>query len=61
MIVLDVALKAGDSVRVGKGKTVWQIQQLWRQHPEGEQLATLHSGWNSTTVAADRLVRAERA
>lgn len=50
--------KAGDLVRIGKGKTVWIVQELW-QGPDGTQLATLHKDWNSTTVEASRLVPAE--
>lgn len=51
------AFKPGDDVHIGKGTTLWQIQQLWNA-PDGTALATLHSGWNSTTCNADRLVRA---
>jgi hypothetical protein len=47
-------IKGGDKVRVGKGRTVWTVQQLWTG-AGGAQLATLHKGWSSTTVDASRL------
>jgi len=52
-------LKPGDKVRVGQGRTVWEIQAFWRRQTNGPQLATLHNGWNSTTVESARLVKVE--
>ena len=49
-------INPGDKAHIGKGKTTWTVQELWRQSHDGPLLATLHNGWNSTTVEADRLV-----
>lgn len=44
----EKALEPGDKVRIGGGSTVWEIQELWTT-ADGD-LATLHSGWNSTRL-----------
>lgn len=52
-------IKVGDLVKVGKGRTVWEVQEFWRKSADGARFATLHHGWNSTTVLASRIVLVE--
>lgn len=59
---MSAAIEVGDRVRIGKGKTVWQVVELWAA-ADGSPMAALlpDGGYSRTSVSVDRLTVLERA
>lgn len=56
-------IAVGDRVQVGKGKTVWQVVELWTAAADGTPMAALlpDGGYTRTSVSLDRLTVIQRA
>lgn len=51
----------GDNVRVGKGKRLWQITEIWGRDNHLATLIPLEGGYTGTTVTVDRLRQADES
>lgn len=58
---MSTPIAVGDRVQVGKGKTSWQVVELWAA-PNGDAMAALlpDGGYSRTSVTVDRLTVLER-
>ena len=55
-------IAVGDRVQVGKGKTIWQVVELWTASNSTPMAALLpDNGYSRTSVSLDRLTVLERA
>jgi uncharacterized spore protein YtfJ len=53
----------GDTVRVGRGKTLWTVHKFWTHAPTGTRFAALRGGggYSGTSVTPDRLTVVTKA
>jgi hypothetical protein len=59
---VSALISVGDRVQVGKGKTVWQVVELWTA-PDGTAMAALlfDGGYTRASYPLSRLTSVERA